>query len=388
MDGRVRRVASNLALLFGTLIVTAGVAEVATRLFADVPIPLLTRHPLVGSTFLPGYRGSPYNDESEREILLRINEEGFRGPDLPHEPAEGTIRIAVLGDSFTAALACEEEETAVVQLQRLLEKSHPRNRWEVMNFGVSASSTGQELALYRHLVADYRPDLVIAAFYVGNDFADNSGSLSSSPRRVYFRLAEEGGLEQLPIAARRGRASVWLNRHSRFYVWQKEATRALRDHGPVAQAYVTEPSPVLDGAWELSARIITTLADEVGRNGGRFALVVLPAGAQIYEDVWRERAAEAEDVRGLSIDPDHPDRRLTAIASRNDIPLLTLTREFRAAAPRPATETASQDLLFFRGYGHFTPRGNALAAEAIHTFLTVGTGRDLLSDRLGDATER
>jgi len=380
LKNRLRGCAANATLLFVTLTILTIGAEMATRMLADVEIPLLTPHPVVGRTLLPDFSGAVYNKESERDVQITTNGDGFRGVDRPLVPEDGVRRIAVLGDSFIAALACEDDETAVVELERLLNESRPEVRWEVMNFGVSGSSTAQELVLYREMVADYSPDLVIVAFFVGNDYQDNSEPLSNS-QRIYLRLNESGELVTHAPSQQRKRGSVWLNRHSRFYVWQKEATRMFRISGPAAQVYRTDPDPVLDEAWHLTSRILETFAEEVRDDGSQFLLALLPTGEQIYDDMWRERVEAADDVAGTTLRRDYPDEKLTGIAANVGFRAISMTDDFRAAASvsgRSATETAPDELLFFRGYGHFTPRGNALAARVIHEYLTAGNGRRLL----------
>ena len=41
---------------------------------------------------------------------------------------------------------------------------------EVINFGVTEYSTAQELLTLRHNAWNYNPDLIILAFFIGNDF--------------------------------------------------------------------------------------------------------------------------------------------------------------------------------------------------------------------------
>ncbi len=386
-SGRLRGWLVNFGVLLATLLVLALAAEAATRLFANVEPPLGVRDPDVGGTYQPGFEGVVRSEESGREIPLRFNREGFRGDDVPYERAPGARRIAILGDSFIAGLACTEEETAVAELERLLAGTHPEVDWEVMNFGVEGSSTGQQLALYRHVVARYRPDLVIGAYFVGNDFSDNSTRLSRFPR-IYYRLDAEGELAQLPFSVGRSRVSGWLNRNSRFYVWQKNALRRFRPaRGGGNAVYVENPGPEIEEVWELNARLIAALADQVEEDGGRFLLALLPPAAQVYQDVWRARVEEAGD-RAAALGRDHPDRRLTAIGREHGVAVVTMADEFRAAAGGPASDAEADDLLYYRGYGHFTPRGHTLAAEVIHRFLTRGDGRDLLADLLAGSPDR
>lgn len=366
---RTRRAAQNLALLLATLVLGLGLLEIATRLFTNMPPELGRRDAVLGKTYRPGFRGKVYVEESRRKVFLRFNRDGFRGEDLPQEPPPGSRRVAVLGDSFVASVACDEDDTCVRRLQGQLDESHPQVRWDVMNFGVSGSSTGQELVLYRELVSRYHPDVVLCAYYVGNDFTDNSTRFSTNPR-IYFDLDDHGNLVQLPFSAARRRLSAWLNAHSRFYVWQKRANDLLVAHGKGdTRVYRTRTNGDLEHVWRLNARLIRELRDEVEGRGSRFVLVLFPSAPQVYPDVWR-RLVEDAGGEAAHLDPDYPDRRLRSVCSESGIPIVTMTREFRdAARARSAEDTPADDLLFFGGVGHFTPQGNRLAARVIHDFL-------------------
>jgi hypothetical protein len=375
--------AKNIALLLGTLTVLAVALEIGVRVLTDVPPVIGVRDTVVGKRHRPNFADDVWVDEAGREVFLRFNREGFRGADVPYESEPGTRRIAVLGDSFVAAVACDEEDTMVDRLRQMLEESHPEVDWEVMNFGVSGSSTGQELALYREIVARYRPDIVLCAYFMGNDFADNSTELSGGNPRLYFELDERGELVQVSVSSARRKLSNWLNLHSRFYVWQKRANDIIQNRTNQGYfAFSTERSELLDGAWELNEKLIATLADEVERDGGRFVLVLYPDPAQVHDDRW-EAALEAAGEDGRSFDRDHIERRLVQIAESHDIPVVTMTEEFRVAAGgRTATETPPGEHLFFHGYGHFTPRGHTEAARMVYRFLTEGDGRPILQDVL------
>ena len=69
---------------------------------------------------------------------------------------------------------------------------------------------------------------MLFAFYVGNDLGDSSRELTSSRHRIYFKLDTVGNLVQLPHARARSALSVWMNRHSRLYVWQKHHVNLLK----------------------------------------------------------------------------------------------------------------------------------------------------------------
>jgi hypothetical protein len=383
---RLREALKNFALVVASIAICLVLLEIGVRIFTDIPPVVGQRDPVVGKRYRPGFRDSVFVEEAGREIHLVFNRDGFRGEDVPYERAPDVRRIAVLGDSLVAAVECDEEDTFVRQLQRLLNDSNTEHRWEVLNFGVGGSSTGQELVLYREIVSRYGPEIVVAAYFVGNDFSDNSRRMSSNPR-IYFEIDAHGDLTQLPFSVTRSAASTWLNRHSRLYVWQKKANDVLRSRtGNGYWIFSTRPSERLDAVWELNERLIVALRDEVESRGGRFVLVLFPSGAEIHDDKWERLLEQAGD--GIEhFDPTHPERRLTALGRRHGIPVVPLREEFRrAVGGRNAVEIPAADHLFFGGFGHFTERGHLLAARIVHDFLTQGEGREIL-DRV-TATDR
>ena len=375
LGSRLAGIASNLALLLVTLAVLAGGLEIGARLFTDTPPAIGVRDTVVGKRHRPNFADDVFVEEAGRKIFLRFNREGFRGADVPYEPGPGTRRIAVVGDSFVAAVACDEEETAVHRLEQLFEESHPEFHWEVLNFGVSGSSTGQELVLYREIVARYRPEIVLCAYFMGNDFADNSTRLSTNPR-IYHELDDRGELVRVPLSTSRRKLSNWLNLHSRFYVWQKHANDILRHRRAEGHLiFSTASSEVLDEVWELNERLILALAEEVEGDGARFVLVLYPDASQVYDDRWEAVVQDAGDGAG-DLDREHAERRLVEIAETHGISVVTMTDEFRrAAGGRRAVDTEPQDHLYFDGVGHFTATGHLLAATTLHRFLTEAEGR-------------
>ncbi len=370
----MRRFASKLALALATTALLFGILEVATRTFSDLDRSLTVADPTVGRRYIAGFAGEIYVPEAGRRVLLRFHRDGFRGPDRPYEKPPEVRRVALVGDSFVLAAGVDEGRTMVGGLEALLNERRPEHRWEVMNFGVSGSSTGQELALYRAVVRRYRPDVVVCAFAVINDLADSSPRLSSSAA-LYFDLDERGELVQLPVRA--AERSSWLNRHSRFYVWQKQALRELRFNlrqkagvvKPGKRIYSTaDDAGDLAHAWQLVARLIETFAREVEADSGRFVLMAVPAPEQIYDDRWNQILDNAGE-QAASFDRAHPDRRLTAIAAAARVPLLTLVEDFRSRAPSASLEVEAE-WLFLSGIGHLNEAGNRLAAVALFDAVT------------------
>jgi lysophospholipase L1-like esterase len=340
--------------------------------------------PGVGKRYVPGFRGRVFVDEAGREVDVRINSTGFRGPEwAPRRPAGG-LRVAVLGDSMTAGIATDEERTFVRLLEASLASREGPGPVEAMNFGVASASTGSALVTWRGVARGYRPDLVLLAFFTGNDFGDNSSRLTRAPR-AYFDLDEAGrlvpGREPAPTSA----LARWLDRHSRLYVWQKVAFRQLRGRlqatargvEPGQRIFARDGGPDAEHAWSVTAALLRELRREAEATGARFALVVIPCAEQVDDALWVDLAARAREA-GLEVDREEPSRRLARICGSEGIPAIDLTPAFVAAARGPGGDAAP---LYLLGRFHLSDAGHRLAAETVHRFLTEGEGRSLLEPR-------
>ena len=382
---RLRRLARGLFISFSVLIGVLLIAEVSVRLFTDTIRPLLVVDPVLGRRYVKDFEGVVFNPESDRDVNVRFNDQGFRFPDLPFEKPAGTRRVVLLGDSMIAGMQVDAELTAAGILeQRLNETASEGERWEVLNFGVSGASTAQEYVLYRELARKYHPDLVLCVFFVGNDFGDNSPRLSSR-NRIYFDLDERGELVQLPYPPLRTRFNELLDEYSRLYVWQKEATaeakRVAQAAAPAADSleerhawhgesvrpsewvYYTGEDEICDHSWRITAGVIGGMASIAAADGASFGLVLLPSSLQVHDEEFaylREVAGE----RGAEFDPEYPNRRLGAICDELGVPFFDLLPGFRAAEPSHS-ELVEEEWLFLNGRGHFNEKGNVVFAELV-----------------------
>lgn len=99
---------------------------------------------------------------------IRVNSDGFRGPDYPIVKPEGVFRIIMLGDSETLSIMLSERESLAAQLEDQLNQGLANPRYEALNFGVEGYNTFQELEQLRVKGLKYKPDLIILN-YVLND---------------------------------------------------------------------------------------------------------------------------------------------------------------------------------------------------------------------------
>jgi hypothetical protein len=189
-----------------------------------------------GYALQPGIEGW-YRKEGE--AFVRINGEGLRDREHAKRKPAGTLRIAVVGDSYAEAFQVEREKAFWSVLERRLAECRALagRPVEVINFGVSGYGTAQELLTLREKVWDYSPDVVLLAVTTNNDVLDNSRALKQTDEIPYFVLSGD----QLVLdnsfrdtAAFRLRESAlnrlgrWLRDHLRFVQAVHQAQGALK----------------------------------------------------------------------------------------------------------------------------------------------------------------
>lgn len=130
-----------------------------------------------------------------------------------HDDHGGARRVLVLGDSFTEGASADPGRGFVALLD-----DHFRDRGIVFfNTGIGGYGQNNELGVLREHFDDVRPDLVLLAFYTGNDFMDNLSPVdrySVFPGRWMsnYEVVDLGDRAQV---RRRSRAEI-LRQYQRF----------------------------------------------------------------------------------------------------------------------------------------------------------------------------
>lgn len=114
--------------------------------------------------------GSRMLEINEGLYMGEINEYGYLGPAYPHDKADNSIRIALLGDSYVEGFQLFDRH----HFRKLIEEklSGEINKpVEVLNFGRSGFDFFSMYAYYKKYVSGFSPDLIM--FFIGaNDFSE------------------------------------------------------------------------------------------------------------------------------------------------------------------------------------------------------------------------
>lgn len=376
---RLRRIGTKLLAISIGLFMSLLLAECGLRL-ASVGRPVFHRPDgTYGMVLIPGAEGWFVN---EGRAHVTVNADGFR--DVAHAKAKpaGTLRIAVLGDSFTEALQVPREEAYWSVLGEEL-RACPAlagREVEMMSFGVSGYSTAQAFLLLQRRVWAWSPDVVVLGFQTGNDLADNHPALGAAAA-PFYRL--EGAQLVLDTSRARslgtgGRATLWMIRHSRVLQLVNQVRLNLAQCGKVGacgedldlargeaglrnQIYLPPADETWREAWRVTEALLRAMRDDVAAHGARFFLVTLSNGIQVHPDV---AVREEFRTRLGAADLFHADRRLGELAAAAGIPALALAPIF--------AERAAKDRTYLHGFtganlgkGHWNRVGHRAAAEAI-----------------------
>ena len=151
-------------------------------------------------------------------IEYRVNELGLRGGTVaPKTGGDGTRRrVLVLGDSYAFGLGVNEEDSLPKQLEKLLRERGMEV--EVVNAGVPAYQTGQELAWLERSGFALGPDLVVRLYYP-NDNVEAALAYAPSLNSLY--------VDELPLP------HSWKPALSRSYLYsvvaKLDANRRLKN---------------------------------------------------------------------------------------------------------------------------------------------------------------
>ena len=180
----------NLPFFYNFLL-TIFIYQISLRLF-NVEYPIFQKHDEIrGFSLLPNSSGYWQREGNGK---VEINSDGLRDYDHKFEKDKNTFRIAILGDSFAEARSVNLNETFWIKIKYDLNNcsffKNKRKKVEVINFGVSEYGTTQQLLTLQNNVWKYNPDLILLAFFSGNDVSDNHKTLSKKKYRPYFKIKD------------------------------------------------------------------------------------------------------------------------------------------------------------------------------------------------------
>jgi hypothetical protein len=367
----VRAVGLRLAAIVVGLLISLGVAELGLRAigvehreYVPGTIWLTYKYPEPNTTTqYVGYL--PYLVK-EFDVPVHINHRGWRDREFSYVKPAGVFRVVVVGDSYVEGKEVLLEKTFHKRLEARLneELARPDLRFEVIALSRGGISTDMELRVIRERASRYAPDLVVLAFYAGNDVRGNLPSLE----REYNRWVEEVyGTKVVPARIACTDSLTWLNgsrlnnvltaRLCDLYIARLYEFRDDLD----AKDMISPDGAVFRGeynkrwrrAWRISGELIGSSKHAVEQMGASFLLMMVHS-AQLAGVTGGGLASDTE-----TFDIDRPFEMLHEICAQRKIDCLDL----RPALERFQAETGQP--YYWRYDAHWNENGHRVAADAL-----------------------
>jgi hypothetical protein len=392
----LKALAQRLGLILAGVLMAFAIAEIAVRVFNLAPAEFYTYDPYVGWKMKPGASGWQTH---EGRALIEVNRDGFRGPDYSFAKPPGTLRVAVLGDSFTEAQHVALEDTFCGVAQRDLQEQCPFvvggngrpprlfTRVEVIDFGCDGYGTTQELLTLRHWVWRYSPDIVVLGFFNGNDVRNNSVVLEGDKCRPFFvhkngKLVLGGPFED-SWSFRMHCMMRFESRHSQMLnligSGRSQLSHILRGTATKPHGRVVKPLPhrvelglsdliygppinqVWREAWSVTDDQIDLMNREVTAHGARFLVATLATGIQDDPNPeFRAKYMRLVHSDNLFYSDDH----LRELGEQRGFAVINL--------PKPMQEYAEAHQVYLHGFpnsgfglGHWNVEGHRVAGTLI-----------------------
>ena len=393
-----RRVLAKLGLAFAGVLIGLILTEIGLR-----AIGVKYDGSFYVRDFVRGWALRPDSEGwwvSEGNSYVRINSDGMHDREYSVPKPSHTFRIAVLGDSLTAARQVPLEKNFCSVIRDQLSKcgSFTGERIEVLNFGVDGYGTAQELLTLRDHVWKYEPDLVLLAFFPGNDVYNNYRELQpfNADYAPYFLIRDNQLVldDSFRDVIRRNRqlqledALGGVTNHIRLL--QLANTVVVRDivnrqqhhssynrqfakfgrHYEECLVYEEPAIPEMKESWDITERLLLTMRDEVQAHHAEFRIALLTTEFQVYPDPQvRQEHMKLCGVNTLF----YPDNRLEAFGEQKSIPVIALGP---ALAPY-----AEQNKVYLHGFlnthlgtGHLNETGHLMTGKTIAARICAAHG--------------
>jgi hypothetical protein len=364
-----------LRVVLCNLLVFGVIGEGAMRM-AD---PLLARNGLFSAK-----SNTPAGLVPHRPTLGSIrytNSQGFEDRERTVERTFDAPRILMVGDSFVMGTGVGYDMTFTRLLEKALQEMN--RRAEVINFGVGGYQPDEYLSLLKSHGIQYRPDLVLLAFYVGNDLLPAEGSVKIVAGQRY-RVHINGNWIHDHLAWDR-----WYLFHNLRYVYRLGISRLrhvlglpewgfwdvinawtsqirpgkvtfsgyVRRIQSRGDQYLKENTPVFEYRWNRTQETLDKINRLLHFVGIPWYMLLLPAEEQVDQELQRVYL-ETIHASAERYDFEKPQRFLHAWGKANGVPIVDLTSVFRS-------KVGEGGILYLPNDGHWNESGHGLGAASI-----------------------
>jgi lysophospholipase L1-like esterase len=360
----VLRFLKDAAIVIGVSVALVLIAELFLRAFFPQRLEgtslrgqrFSVRDEVLGMRYVPGaiWRFT----HPEYEVEYAINADGFRDArEHPVPKPNGTVRMLVLGDSFTFGQGANYEDTWPVLIERQFERVG-NHRIDVVKAGMQSMDTRSEFLLMQELVKKYDADVIVVGFLI-NDLYANSLYGIEQEQLTLVTSAENGTRDDAAESWFRTMKNTFVrnDRGGTFHLLNLSRRTLLANDSLYCRLYIasargdfmSEPwKPEVSEQVKITETLFKKMHEYAQSNGKQLIVLSIP---QQFQVLYLEEYPGSREVDVAAFD-----RYFAGVARRHGFAWINSLESFAQAKEDPAK-------LFYRWDGHLTPAGNRVVAD-------------------------
>ncbi|MFQ5823660.1 MAG: SGNH/GDSL hydrolase family protein [bacterium] len=366
---RLRRFISDVAIAIGMSIAIIIVSEAFLRMFFPQNLvgtsikgeQFSEMDEILGMRYVPGTRW--YFTNPEYTVEYSINEYGFRdNKEHPVPKPEGTIRVLLVGDSFTFGQGVNYDQTWPVIVEKRLQESG-NHHIDLVKAGIQGMDTRSEFILIKRLLEKYECDVVVVGFLI-NDLYTNTLYGSDENEVKSITNSSDGRI----LEKKKESADSWFktakqvfvrnDRKSNFHLLTLARRLAIANSKVYCNLYLaasnrrqwlTIPLPPKPAKkLEITKSLFEKIAAYCHSLGKKLIVLSIP---QQFQVLYFDQSMKSQDI-----DVRFYDRYFTKIAKQKNFDWITTLDAF-------ITSSYNKEELFYRLDGHLTLIGHQMVAD-------------------------
>ncbi len=422
-DARERRsIAIRLSAVGTGLLVSIVLIEIGGRIYPIEPQNrLLLNPPNLNVRFRT----------IEFDTRVTTNEQGLRENIVVRDEHPGKLRVVVIGDSMTFGQGVSDDELFPRVAEKLLHETHDMPDVELVNLSRRGAGPGEYLQYVRYAAERLNPDLIVIAYYTGNDCPVRQPYVPRTPEQlaklkedilregqshlamqsVVCRLAYRRAL--LPLDNWRRTASAratpgvpdpvfnapnslgQLISSAKLGDVERQRLQDLTNDGwidkglrwdinpALIEAAIVRPTGIADmmylrdetraamrREWQLCEEVLAEIVETAREHATKIHVLIIPHVYQVDERAVAQLREWQCDAPTEMLDSRVQNDLVKQFCERHNVQFVEPLGRFRA-------ETAAGQKLFFPIDSHCTPEGHRLLAELLAEHLAQQIVRDV-----------
>lgn len=114
---------------------------------------------------------------------FKTNSQGYNDRDYTIEKSDSTIRVAVIGDSYTMGWGIERKDIYHELIEKRLNSKSSTLKYEFINFAVAGYNFQNYIRVLETKAIRYKPDVILIGFCSKNDFRSPKGQTALRQER-------------------------------------------------------------------------------------------------------------------------------------------------------------------------------------------------------------